>query len=29
MLNNPIEVLVSSGLTTATNVKQQAVVCEE
>ena len=29
MLNEPIEVLVSSGLTTATNVKQYAVICEE
>ncbi len=29
MLKNPVEVLVSSGLTTATNVKQQALICEE
>lgn len=29
MLKNPVEVLVSSGLTTATNVKQCAIMCEE
>ena len=29
MLINPVEVLVSSGLTTAKNVKQFAVICEE
>lgn len=29
MLKNPQEVLVSSGLTTATNVKQCAIICEE
>ena len=29
MLNNPVEVLVSSGLSTATNVKQYAILCEE
>lgn len=29
MLNNPVEVLVSSGLTTAKNVKQYAIMCEE
>lgn len=29
MLKNPVEVLVSSGLTTATNVKQCAIICEE
>lgn len=29
MLKNPMEVLVSSGLTTATNVKQCAIICEE
>ena len=29
MLSNPQEVLVSSGLATATNVKQCAVICEE
>ena len=29
MLKDPVEVLVSSGLTTATNVKQCAILCEE
>ena len=29
MLKEPVEVLVSSGLTTATNVKQCAILCEE
>ena len=29
ILKNPMEILVSSGLTTATNVKQRAVLCEE
>ena len=29
MLTEPVEVLVSSGLATATNVKQCAILCEE